>query len=210
MVRKYVRKGTKGMHSDVAMRTAIDYVRKGMRMRTAAKQTGINRTTLARYMKKFGDTDLIPDEVKLKSNFNHHQIFSKEQEDDLVQYILLRVSIGYGLTANELRVCAFEIGEANKINMPSWNENKQAGYDWYSKFMKRHPGLSARKPEQCSVARAAAFNPVTIGNYFKKLKEVLDRNPNFQNGTRVFNLDEKRVSTVGVLKEKIISPRGQN
>ncbi len=69
--------------------------------------------------------------------------------------------------------------------------------------MKRHPQLSARKPEQCSVARAAAFYAVKISNYFDKLKRVLERQPNFQNGTRVFNLDEKRFSTVGVLKEKI-------
>ncbi|KAK3924037.1 Tigger transposable element-derived protein 6 [Frankliniella fusca] len=209
MVRNYQRKSTKGMHSDIAMRTALDYVKKGMKVREAARETGVDRTTLARKIKLFEQHDNIPESINLASSFKSQQIFTDEVESDLVSYILKRSTLGYGLTSTELRECAYEVAEKNNIKMPkSWSDNKSAGVDWYLKFMKRHPELSARKPEQCSVARAAAFNPINISNYFHKLDDVLKRHPNFTNGTRVFNLDEKRVSTVGALKEKIISPKG--
>ncbi|KAK3931546.1 Tigger transposable element-derived protein 6 [Frankliniella fusca] len=197
------------MHSDIAMRTALKFCRQGMKVRQAAKETGVDRMTLTRYIKKYGNYDKVPEDINLTSNFNSKQIFNENQESDLVAYVLLRSSIGYGLTSTELRECAYEVGERNGVKMPqTWILNKSAGLGWYKAFMKRHPQLSARKPEQCSVARAAAFNAVNISNYFDKLKSVLERQPNFQDGTRVFNLDKKSVSTVGVLKEKIISPKG--
>lgn len=203
-------KSAKGMHSDVAMREALRDVKNGMKMATSAKRYGVDRTTLRRYAKKFEDLDVIPDDVQLTSNFNHNQVFTDKQEQQLVDYLLLRSAIGYGMTASELRVGAYQFADLNKIKMhKNWEDKKEAGLEWYWAFMKRHPCLSARKPEQCSVARAACFNKVTIDNYFEKLEQTVQRHPNFINGSRKWNLDETGTSTVGSVKEKIISPKGQ-
>ena len=77
-----------------------------------------------------------------------------------------------------------------------WNETKLAVNDWLYGFMKRHSDLSLRKPEACSLSRATAFNKHTATAFFDKLRSVYDRNVEFANGTRLFNLDEMFTSTV--------------
>ena len=61
--------------------------------------------------------------------------------------------------------------------------------------MKRHSDLSQKKTEACSLSRATAFNKHTIAAFFEKLLNVYDRNVEFTNGTRLFNLDETSTST---------------
>ena len=56
--------------------------------------------------------------------------------------------------------------------------------------MKRHSGLSLRKPEACSISKATAFNKHTVAAFFGKLKNICDPNVEFANGTKFFNLDE--------------------
>lgn len=75
--------------------------------------------------------------------------------------------------------------------------------------MKRHLNPSARKPEQCSIARAMAFNKPNIMNYFGKLDGVLKRHVNFFNGSRVYNIDKTGTTTVGEIKTlKVIGEKG--
>ena len=62
--------------------------------------------------------------------------------------------------------------------------------------MKINSDLNLRKLEACSLSRATAFNKHTIAAFFQKLKNVYDRNVEFANGTRLFNLDEASASTV--------------
>ena len=54
-----------------------------------------------------------------------------------------------------------------------WNETKLAGNDWLYGFMKGNSDLSLRKPEACSLSRAAAFNKHTVAAFFEKLKKCL-------------------------------------
>ena len=74
--------------------------------------------------------------------------------------------------------------------------------------MKRHPEVSIRTPEACSVARAMAFNPTNMKTFLDIVDKVLERHPSFLNGSNIFNLDETRSSTVGNTP-KIVSPKGQ-
>ena len=62
--------------------------------------------------------------------------------------------------------------------------------------MKRNSDLSLRKPEACSLSRTTAFIKHTVAAFFEKLKNVYDRNVEFANGTRLFNLDETSTSIV--------------
>ena len=65
-----------------------------------------------------------------------------------------------------------------------------AGIDWINNFRKRHPYLSLRTPEGCSLSRAISFNAHYVNTFFDKLKELFARSPAFAYGTRIFNLDE--------------------
>jgi len=52
-----------------------------------------------------------------------------------------------------------------------------------------------------------AFNKLTVEKYFDKLEEVLSRHPSYQDGSRVYNLDETSTSTVQTIR-KLVSPKG--
>lgn len=59
--------------------------------------------------------------------------------------------ICHGLSRNRLRRLAWEFAKKIKTSYPpKWNENAMAGEDWYTGFMKRHPELTLRTPEQIS------------------------------------------------------------
>ncbi|KAK3932377.1 Pogo transposable element with KRAB domain [Frankliniella fusca] len=210
MPRSKPRKTTKGAFSPQSMKNALLDVRSGMKVRSAAKKHQVDHTTLSRYMKKAKDVEDL-DSLSLSPNYATRQVFSKEIEDSLAGYVLECGHMGYGLTANDIRKFALQLAEANNIpNIPkAWKEKKEAGEDWFKGFMARHPHLTARKPEQCSIARAMAFNKENISRYFDKLEEVLKRHPSFSNGSRVYNLDETGTTTVGETKKmKVICEKG--
>ena len=99
----------------------------------------------------------------------------------------------YGLPIKECRCIAFEMATINKISIPQrWHKDSMAGNDWMNNFRKRHPDLSLRTPEGCSLSRATSFNAHNVNTFFDKLKELFPRSPAFANGTRIFNLDETR------------------
>ena len=105
--------------------------------------------------------------------------------------------MNYGLTKLNVRKMAYEVAAKSKKKFSNrWNETKLAGNDWLYGFMKRHSDLYLRKPEACSLSRATAFSKHTVAAFFEKLKNVYNRNVEFANGTRLFNLDETSTSTV--------------
>lgn len=50
-----------------------------------------------------------------------------------------------------------------------------AGTDWLKGFLKRHPGITYKKLETISVARAMDFSRVTVGNFFEPLENIYDK-----------------------------------
>lgn len=52
-----------------------------------------------------------------------------------------------------------------------------------------------------------AFNKTTVENFYDKFSEVRTRHPSFEDGSRIYNLDETCTSTVQNVR-KILSPKG--
>lgn len=113
----------------------------------------------------------------------------------------------YGLSIDELRELAFQF--ANKLNLeyPSaWNVDSKAGRKWYYLFMKRHPQLTLRTPEQTSMNRVKAFCKENVDKFFANLSSLIDEF-NFDS-TAIYNMDESGFSTVPSKIGRVIALKG--
>lgn len=186
------------------MQKAADAIIKdGRKIKTVAKELDICHMTLYRYVKKLrsGVVNITIGYKKVRS------VFTEEQEDKLGEYLLKCSSIFFGLLPEEVKKLAYECAvKFNAHNIPpSWHENRKAGPDWLTGFLKRNPQLSIRAPESTSASRATSFNKHNVSDFFTKLSTVLDKYK-FP-PSRIYNLDETGVTTV-LKPRKIIAKRG--
>lgn len=79
------------------------------------------------------------------------QVFTEEQEEQLVAHILDVESRMYGLTNKDVRSIAYQLAVRNGIKHPFSDELQLAGKDWLAGFRRRHPELTLRSPEATSV-----------------------------------------------------------
>lgn len=114
--------------------------------------------------------------------------------------------IYYGLSPREVRKLAFDYAVKLNLRIPeSWVNQKIAGADWFSSFMKRHTRLSIRTPRATSLARASAFNKANVELFFKNLRTVMDRLK--PSAGDIWNVDETGVTTVHK-PDRVIARRG--
>lgn len=138
MVRNYKRKTEHGSATPQLMQEAADFVKnKNKSVRESAQLFGVHYSTLQRFINKAsGSTD--------KSNANvgyakPRQVFTCEQEEELVSYLKTAAAIYFGLSPREVKELAYKCANKAKIKMPdNWSNGKCAGKDWFSGFMKRH------------------------------------------------------------------------
>lgn len=208
MPRNRKRKTSIGLHSEDQMRSAVAMILGGMKIRAVAKTTQLPFTTLYRYYKKTLNAGSITN-VKFTPNYAVHRIFDDFQEQALVDYIIKCSQMFYGLTINDTRKLAYDMAKQNDIHVPKkWHDTQLAGLEWYYGFRKRHPRLSLRTPEGCSLSRATSFNRHNVNLFFDNLHDTMTRHPVFGDGTRVYNLDE--TNTVTVQKSaKVLAPKNQ-
>ncbi|XP_045782879.1 uncharacterized protein LOC123879265 [Maniola jurtina] len=207
MPRNKVEKRKVGAHSHEQMQEALQAVKDGKSIRQAATDHNIPFTTLQRYKTKEKETQ--NQLLRLTPNYAVNQVFSRDQEVILKDYYIKCANLFYGLSVNDCRQVAYEMAKINGIKMPkTWTENRLAGIDWLRGFRQRHPDLTLRKPEACSLARASAFNRETVNHFYDNLEKVIQRHPAFADGTRIYNLDETGTTTVQKT-QRIIAPKGR-
>lgn len=204
MVRTYKKKSSRLSWSMENMKQAIDAVlSKTAGCRKAAHLYSVPQTTLERHVAKIRKGELSLDSTP--GNFK--PVFSKQEEEELVKYIIEMEKRLFGLTTIVLRKLAYQLAEKNGKAHNFNHDKKIAGVDWLKGFLKRHPDLSIRKPEATSAARAMGFNKVAVGKFYSLLGEVYDK----YNLTpdRIFNCDETGISCVSKTKSKIIAEKGR-
>lgn len=146
--------------------------------------------------------------LRMYPNYDCRRIFTDEQEASLESYLLICAKMCYGLDIIEARRLAFQMAEHNNIKVPeNWIRNQAAGEDWMYNFRKRHPKISLRRPEPCSLTRGTSFNPHNVGIFFDNLHDVLGRTTAYSDGTRIFNLDETGTTTVQTPRN-VLAPKG--
>lgn len=205
---KKSRKGQKlSKNDEVSMDKAVQLVLDGATsIRKAAVLQNIPFQTLARYVKKQKSST---EKIRMFPNYEIRKIFNTDQENCLSDYITKCAQMFYGLPLLECRQVAYEMAIENNIRVPkNWEFQKLAGEKWMRGFMRRHPTLSLRTPEGCSLSRASSFNKHNVSLFFDKLADVYSRNPHFKDGTRVFNLDETAALTVQNKQGKVVALKG--
>lgn len=176
MARGRKRKSDKGNFTEEQMRNAVAAViTDNLKLRAAAENFGVKFQTLARYVKKQRQAG--PDiNTRMTPNYSCRQIFTNEQENLLKSYILKCSKMCYGHSTFSVRTLAYEMAQFNHIEIPeSWEIKKQAGLEWLHGFFKRHPDVSVRRPENCSLSRMTAFNATNVKTFFNNLRDILRR-----------------------------------
>lgn len=213
MVRDYKRTTNRGSWSEESMREAVKAVLDAkMGYYKAAKQFNVPQTTLERkvkaarsLLKETSDENIpIPIKVPLGPRL---PVFSVFEEDELCAYILEMEERLYGLTVKDLKELVYKLAIKNNKPNPFNAEKEEAGREWMNGFLKRHPELSIRKPENTSAARASGFNKVAVEKFFNFVGNVYDEHQ--LTPDRIYNCDETGVSVVPKTKSKIIAKRGR-
>lgn len=183
MVRHYKKKTNRCTTPTNIMQKAIDDVLiNGLCIPDAAKKHEIGYYKLRRYLKKFQ----LDNKTSLAPSYNFSTVFSKSQEEELVEYLLECSKMSYGFTSKNARILAYQLAVKKQLQIPpTRHANETAGLEWFRQFMKRHPELSMRTPQNVSMSRAISFNQHTAKMFFDNLKRILEKYPCFADGTRI-------------------------
>ncbi|GBN67897.1 hypothetical protein AVEN_189612-1 [Araneus ventricosus] len=209
MIRSYQRKTDRSnLSEDIIEKAVKDVILNNKSIREAAKHYNLTksmlhkRVNIAKSQCKELNSECNAEEIDVKTTkvigrnkYRCHQVLADEEEQLLSEYFLMSSKIHYGLTFLQARALAFQYAEKLGKAMPSsWNVNECAGIDWMQSFMKRHPRLSLRKPENTSLSRATSFNKKNVGEFFDNLYAVMEKYK-FK-PERILNFDETGITTV--------------
>lgn len=133
-----------------------------MSERSVAMSLNICHVNLNRYIKKFklhSETGSSLPSVGYRPHTKVNDIHEKQ----LVDYIKNSDDMYFGLSPKEVRKLAFEFAVKLQLKIPeNWSNNKEAGADWFSEFLKRNSSISIHRPEATSLPRAMNFNKINV------------------------------------------------
>lgn len=180
---------------EIAIKNALaDIQNKTKTPTSAARKYGLKRTTLISRLKKAQSSELHVSPI-FSSKYTTHQIFSKDEERELVDYFKKCSAQTYGFSFSMARSFSFQYAKKNKVKVPrSWTIKKEAGIDWVRGFLRRNPDISLRKPENISLARIRGFNQEAVPEFFDNLRRLYDKNS--YKPQNIYNLDETGITTV--------------
>lgn len=203
MPRTYKRKTNQGNYDRRLIDQAVQEAKNGRPLGTIAKELKVPRNTTRRYM--HGN-------VKSRGG---QTIFTAEHETTLSKRILEMCSRGFPLNVTDTRSLAFrfasQLHRRKQLKRPLpkvWIQTKKASQDWWNGFKVRHRSLALRMPEGISAARAEAFNPKRIEDFFNDLREIFDENDIHQFPQLVFNCDETGLSSCPQNGRRVIAAKG--
>ena len=203
-MRNYKRKSDRAsVPPDTMHSAALLVIDEGMSNRQVAKDHNICHVTLMRYCRKLRSLDGRNEKPSIGYS-KPRQVLSEQIESELVKYLKMAGKMYYGLNPVEIRELAFQLGKANNANMPqTWEENRKAGRDWLSTFLKRHGDeISIRVPEATSLGRATSFNRHNVEKFFNNLESVLKKHS--FDASSIYNMDETGVTTVQAPKKVVV------
>ncbi|KOB51941.1 Uncharacterized protein OBRU01_26840 [Operophtera brumata] len=163
------------------MGKAMEAVRRGEKVAVAALQYGVPRITL--YNKVTGRT-------QIGCTMGPNTVLTTLEEQILVKWLLALCEKHFPITKDVL------LDSVQKIMADQGRENpftnNRPGKKWFQSFLKRHPDLVLRTPENLSNARDNVTE-ANIRNWFTEIEQYLEDNnlkDILKEPSRIFNADE--------------------
>ena len=192
MPRQRIRTTNRGTtDTSVYKKAADEHFRDHIKIRVVARKYSICHVTLYRFIQK-----LKAGNVNARVGYRCiNRVFTVEEETILQDYLIQCSKVYFGLVPTDVRKLAYELAVKYEKKYPKkWNEDRMAGKEWFSGFLKRHANLSLRSPQATSLSRASSFNEHNVNSFFDNLSKVMDR---FKFEPKdIWNMDETGVTTV--------------
>lgn len=199
-------------YTEEALLNALSEIKSGLSYRKASDKYGIPVTTLSD--KNKGKTPLA------KYTPGPTTYLSNSQENNLVEYLIHMATIGYGIARKDIPLIVKDILDKAEDSYTLASGHKfidnKPSICWVYRFMKRHPELSARTPENLGFQRAYVSEE-GIREWFHGLEKFLLEEHNLvaseflseENADRIYNLDESGFPLQGTNgRMKIITEKG--
>ena len=182
MVRTYERKGSKMKWSEEDMEKVIRHAKHHKIISAAAKLFNVPRTTLH---------DRLSGRVAKEAKVGHPTVLTAAEEAEVLETCMLFAELGFGLGRREVESVIQDYLRVTKKANPFKDEVPDVG--WWAGFLKRHPQLATRKPQQLPLVRARTASPEVINHWFTTcLKPVLVKLELMEKPDRIYNVDGSR------------------
>ena len=170
-------------------------------LRSIARAYHVPSSTLCDRIKK-------PSNV-VKPKIGRKTVFTETEENALVNLLKDMAKRGFGFTRLDIRRIAYEYAEKRSIQHNFSKKTMMAGYDWFQSFISRHKGLSVRKPENLSLARAMNVNEIVVNKHFSDLLIEMNNNDLLDRPECIWNLDESGLQDVFTSGDVVASSTGR-
>lgn len=200
MPRTYIRKTKNYSYTVDTLKEALNAIKKdGRKIRDAGRHYNIPEATLRKYLAK------PMDEIQQPS-LGRKSVIPSNVELQMVEFIVQLCNMFYGLTPKDLRRLTFKYVEDNGISHSFNKELCLAGKDWMYNFLKRHPSIKLRQPENTSLNRIHGFNKVEVQKFFENIRSVMEKMK--IEPMRLYNQDETGITTVQKKCSKVFALKG--
>lgn len=133
----------RGAVSPERLKLAIDSLKNGGKIRTAAREFGLKKSTLHKYVKTIRSS-ITPDLISFTPNYAVKKVFSDEEEKLLLEYLIKAAKMNYGLSTRQTCTLAYQFAVARKLtNIPeAWVRDGMAGRQWLYRYRSKYTELS--------------------------------------------------------------------
>ena len=186
-------------YSREEMDNALRKIKTGKSIRSVAKSCKIPRSTL--YDHAFGKN----------KGHNVESVYKKTlsatDETALCNYITYMSDRGFPLTRKMISTLVVAIAKTSNRETQMNLDKKGPSKKWLKRFIKKHPELTERRPDNLERARAEVTKE-QIDQYFQLLGDTLERLGIRSKPSAIFNCDETGFSGKETYRGKVIVRRG--
>ncbi|KAJ8043572.1 Jerky protein-like-like [Holothuria leucospilota] len=149
--------------------------------------------------------DKVKERTPLTCTLGAPTVLTKEEENQLANWVINMGKIGYGRTRQELTLTVKQI--LDKTNRRNPFKNNLPGRHWVEGFLQRHQHISKRTKEALGKERACVTS-AKLDKWFNEfetyIKDIESQGDIFDNPMRIFNADESGFALAGK-SEKVLA-----